>query len=259
MKHKWKIVAAVVGAIILLVAAIPLFVNINTFKPIIEHQLTAALGRQVKLGELSLSVPSGTVEARNFEVADDPEFSSEPFITATAIRMGVQMRLLVFHRQILIESLEIEAPQIHLVHAANGAWNFSTLGRNAANQTQALKQPSIPDFTVDNLRIRNGHAKMENLPAAGPPLVIDKIDLTVQNFAAAKQFPFTLSAVLPREATLTMTGKAGPINPHDVAKTTFDAQLALHNFDPVAAGLMDKSAGISVLADIDAHTVSDGS
>jgi AsmA protein len=258
MKHTWKIAAAIVGAIILLVAAIPLFVNINTFKPIIERQLTAALGRQVKLGELSLSVLSGTVEARNFEVADDPEFSSEPFITATVFRMGVQMRLLVFHRQILIESLEIEAPQIHLVHAANGTWNFSTLGRNAANQTQALNQPSISDFTVDNLRIRNGHATIENLPARGAPLVIDKIDLTVENFAAAKQFPFTLSAVLPGEATLTMTGKAGPINPHDVAKTTFDAQLALHNFDPVAAGLVDKSAGISVLADIDAHTVSDG-
>ena len=258
MKHKWKIAAAVVGAIILLVAAIPLFVNINTFKPIIERQLTAALGRQVKLGELSLSVLSGTVEARNFEVADDTDFSSEPFITATVFRMGVQMRLLVFHREILIENLEIEAPQIHLVHAANGTWNFSTLGRNAPNQTQALKQPSIPNFTVDNLRIRNGHATIENLPARGAPLVIDKIDLTVENFAATKQFPFTLSAVLPREATLTMTGKAGPINPHDVAKTTFDAQLALHNFDPVAAGLVDKSAGISVLADIDAHTLSDG-
>ena len=56
-----------------------------------------------------------------------------------------------------------------------------------------------------------------------------------------------------------MTGKAGPINPHDAAKTTFDAQLALHHFDPVAAGFLDKSAGLSVLADIDAHAVSNGS
>ena len=265
MRHKWKIVAAALGAIILIVAAIPLFVNINTFKPIIENQLTTALGRQVKLGELSLSLLSGTVEARNFEVADDPQFSSEPFVTATVLRIGVQMRPLVFHRQILIESLEIEAPQIHLVHAANGAWNFSTLGRNAATQTQALKQPSIPKLTVDSLRIRDGHARVENLSARGAPLVsqvsqvIDKIDLAVEDFAVGKQFPFTLSAALPAGATLTMTGKAGPINPQDVAKTSFDAQLALRHFDPVAAGLVDKSAGISVLADIDAHTVSDGS
>jgi AsmA protein len=96
------------------------------------------------------------------------------------------------------------------------------------------------------------------LPAVSAPQVIDQVDLTVQNFAFAKQFPFTLSAALPGEATVTVTGKAGPINPNDAAKTTFDAQLALHHFDPVATGFMDKSAGISVLADIDAHAVSDG-
>jgi hypothetical protein len=38
--------------LILIVAAIPLFVNVNTFKPLIEEQLTTALGRQTKLGDL---------------------------------------------------------------------------------------------------------------------------------------------------------------------------------------------------------------
>jgi AsmA protein len=259
MKHKWKIAAVVVGAFVLLVAAIPLFVNINTFKPIIENQLTAVLGRQVKLGDLGLSVLSGTVDAHDLAVADDPQFGSEPFITATVFHIGVQMRPLVFHRQILIDSLEIEAPQIHLVHAANGAWNFSTLGRNATSQTRAQKQQGIPDFTVDSFRIKDGHAKLENLPAVGAPQIIDQVDLTVQNFALTKQFPFTLSALLPGQATLNMNGKAGPINSHDAAKTTFDTQLALHHFDPVPTGFVDKSAGISVLADIDAHAISDGS
>ena len=53
MKHKWKIAAVVVGAFVLVVA-IPFLVNINTFKPIIENQLTMVLGRQVKLGDLGL-------------------------------------------------------------------------------------------------------------------------------------------------------------------------------------------------------------
>ena len=204
-------------------------------------------------------VLSGTVDAHNLAVADDPQFSSEPFITATVFHIGVQMRPLVFHRQILIESLEIEAPQIHLVRAANGAWNFSTLGRNTTSQTQVQKQQGIPDFTVDSFRIKDGHAKLENLPAVGAAQIIDQVDLTVQNFALAKQFPFTLTALLPGQATLNMNGKAGPINSHDAATTTFDTQLALHHFDPVATGFVDKSAGISVLADIDAHAISDGS
>lgn len=260
MKRRWKIAAAVVGALILLVAAIPLFVNINTFKPAIENQLTTALGRQTKLGDLSLSVLSGTVVARDLAIADDPQFSTQPCLTAKELHIGVQMLPLIFHHQILVNSLEIDAPQIHLVHSASGVWNFSTIGQSAANRTQQQKQQSIvPDLTVDSFHIKNGHAIVENVPASGAPLVIDQVDLAVQNFAFAKQFPFTLSAALAGQATVTVTGKAGPINPHDAAKTTFDSQLALHHFDPVAAGFVDKSAGISLLADVDAHAISDGS
>ncbi|MCU1249683.1 MAG: hypothetical protein JWQ49_2712 [Edaphobacter sp.] len=216
------------------------------------------LGRQVKLGDLGLSILSGTVDARDLTVADDPQFSSEPFITAKVVHIGVQVRPLLLQRQILIESLEIEAPQIHLVRAANGAWNFSTLSRKAGSPTQA-KQRGIPDFAVNSFRIKDGHARLENLLSASTSLLVDQIDMAVDSFALAKQFPFTLSAVLPGQATLNMNGRAGPINPQDGAKSTFDIQFALRHFDPVAAGLVDKSAGICVLADIDAHAVSDGS
>jgi AsmA protein len=259
MNHKTKIAAAVVGAVVVAVAAVPLFVNVNTFKPLIEDQLTTAIGRQTKLGDLSLSIFSGAVVARDLQIADDPQFSRQPFVTASAFRIGVQMMPLIFHRQILVNSLEIDTPQIHLVHAASGAWNFSTIGQSAAKRTPQQKQQSImPDLTVDSLRIKNGRATVETLPAAGTPLLYDQVDLKVQNFSFAKQFPFTLSAALPGQGALTMTGKAGPIDTRDAAKTTFDTQLALHHLDPVAAGFLDKSAGLSVLADIDAHAVSNG-
>src|ERR1700729_4302289 len=113
MNHKGKIAAAVVGVVVVVVAAIPLFVNVNTFKPLIEDQLTTALGRQTKLGELSLSVLSGTVVAKDLTIADDAHYSTQPFVTAKEFRIGVQMRPLIFHRQILVNSLEIDTPQIH--------------------------------------------------------------------------------------------------------------------------------------------------
>jgi AsmA protein len=259
MNHKTKIAAAVVGAVIVAVAVVPLFVNVNTFKPMIEEQLTTAMGRQTKLGDLSLSVFSGSVVARDLQIADDPQFSKQPFVTAAAFRIGVQMMPLIFHRQILVKSLEVDTPQIHLVHAATGAWNFSTIGRSAANRTSQQKEQSIiPDLTVESFRLKDGHATVEDLPATGAPRTYDQVDLKVQNFSFAKQFPFTLSAALPAQGTLTMTGKAGPIDTRDAANTPFDTQLALHHLDPVAAGFLEKSAGLSVLADIDAHAVSNG-
>jgi AsmA protein len=117
----------------------------------------------------------------------------------------------------------------------------------------------VPNLTVDSFSIKDGHAIVETLPAVVPPQTIDQVNFTVKNFSFTKQSPFTLSANLRGEGVLTMTGNAGPINTQDAAKTNFDAQFSLNHFDPVATGFLDKSAGISVLADIDAHAISDGS
>lgn len=203
--------------------------NINALKPLIENQLTAMLGRQVNLGELTLSILSGTVDARNLAVADDPQFSSQPFITATVVHIGVQMSPLILQQEIIIESLEMEAPQISLCHAASGAWNFSTLGRKAASTMQSQKQRDIPNFTINSLRIKSGHAALQNLAAAGAPLLIDQIDLALDNFALSKEFSFTLSAVLPGQATLNVNGNAGPINLQNPANTNFEIKLAGDN------------------------------
>ena len=260
MTHRGKIAAGVVGVMVLAVAAVPFFVNVNTFRPVLEQQLTTAIGRQVKLGELSLSLFSGSVVAKDLSVADDPKFSSEPFVSASALRIGVEMRPLIFDHKIFVRSLEVEAPQIHLVHSTDGnVWNFSTIGQTAASRTtDAGKESVIPDLTVNAFSLKDGHATVENLPAKGTPLVYDKVNVTVQGFSFAKQFPFTVSAELQGQGTLNVTGKAGPIDAQDAAKTTFDAQVVLHHFDPVSAGFLDKSSGISVLEDVDAHAASNG-
>lgn len=154
MKRRGKIVLAVIGAAVVAIAAVPLFVNVNTFKPLIEGQMTTALGRQTKIGQLSLSILSGTVVARDLAIADDPQYSTQPFLTANEFRIGVQMMPLIFHHQILVNSLEVDTPQIHLVHAASGDWNFSTIGKAAANRTVQQKQQSmVPNLTVDSLAL----------------------------------------------------------------------------------------------------------
>jgi AsmA protein len=258
MSRNAKIAAVVVGVVLIAIASVPLLVNVNTFKPLIEQQLTAALGRQAKVGNLSLSFFSGSVTADNLSIADDPQFSNQPFVTAKELRLGVQMRPLIFDHKILVNSLEIEEPQIHLVHAASGAWNFSTIGQNAAKRTQQQEQQSvIPDFTVDSFKIKDGHAVVETLPAVGAALVYDKVNVTMEGFSFTKAVPFTVSADLPGQGTVAVTGKSGPVNLKDAAKTPFDAQVTLRHLDPVAAGFLDKSAGLSVLADVDAHAVSD--
>jgi AsmA protein len=244
-----------VGVIIIILACIPLFVHVDSFRPLIEQQLATALNRKVTFGHLGLSLFSGSVTADDLSIPDDPQFSQQPFLTAKSFHVGVQLIPLLFHHQILIDTLAIDAPNIHLVHAANGQWNFSSLGHPANPNAQPK---DLPDFNVDKLTITNGHAVVENLPATGPPLQCDNVNLTIDELSLKKQFPITLTANLPAQGTVNLTGKAGPVNPKDTAHTNFDAQLTIHHLDPIAIGVLDPASGISLLGDVDAHLVSDG-
>ena len=63
MNRNLKIAAIIIGVLILIVIAIPFFIDANAFRPKLESELSDALGRPVKVGTLSLSLFSGAVKA----------------------------------------------------------------------------------------------------------------------------------------------------------------------------------------------------
>src|SRR5882757_1326547 len=147
MKLWMKIGLAAVGLLIAAVVAVSIFVDANTFRPAVETQLTTALGRQVKVGSLSLSLFSGSLVADDLSIADDPKFSGTPFLTAKALRIGVEMKPLIFQKKLEVRSFEAETPNIHLVRAADGTWNFSSLSQGAA-PAQGQKSQDLSNLSV---------------------------------------------------------------------------------------------------------------
>jgi AsmA protein len=256
MKKSVKIaLAAVIALPILAAAAIPLFVDANTFRPMIEDRLTAALSRKVTLGHLSLSVMTGSLVANDLAIAEDPKFGQTPFFTAKRLHIGVQMKPLLFHKQLLVRSFEADSPQIHLIRAEDGTWNFSTLSH--ASQTNTQPAP-LSNVAVGHITIKGGSARIEELSSERNPQVYDHLDVRLDHFSLAKGFPFTISASLPNDGKVDLVGTLGPMNPQDAASTTFDARLTIQHLDPVAAGYVDPASGISMIAGLDAHIVSDG-
>ena len=51
-KRTLKIAGIVVAAVVVILIALPLFINVNSFRPKIESEVTSALGRPVTLGRL---------------------------------------------------------------------------------------------------------------------------------------------------------------------------------------------------------------
>ncbi len=163
-----SILVAVVVLLLLAVLLVPLFVNANTFRSTLETQLSDALGRKVTLGNLSFSVFSGSLVADNISIADDPAFSSKPFLQAKSLHIGVEVAPLLFHRQLLVTSFVADSPSINLVHNAQGTWNFSDMGRNAGSRTQdTQKESALPNFTVGEMKVVNGTAVVSDVPLTG--------------------------------------------------------------------------------------------
>jgi len=62
MEKRWLRIAGIaVAAFLVLLIALPFLINVNSFRPKIESEASTALGRQVTVGNLSLSIFSGSV------------------------------------------------------------------------------------------------------------------------------------------------------------------------------------------------------
>jgi len=146
MKRFLKILGIVIALLIVIIIVLPFVIDANTFRPKLESELTDALGRQVKVGNLSLSLLSGAVGADNISIADDPQFSKSPFVQAKDLKVGVEMLPLIFSRTLNVRDITLDQPQINLVKTENGdRWNFSSLGgKNASAPThgQASSGPT---------------------------------------------------------------------------------------------------------------------
>src|ERR1700735_1907591 len=130
-------VGAVVLLILLVAVCLPLFLNADSFRARIESTLTKSLGRKVTIGKLDLSIWSGGLVATNSTVADDPAFSTQPFIQADSVKIGVEILPLILSKQIRIRGFSLDSPKVQLLRAANGTWNYSTIGKTSSTAQDA--------------------------------------------------------------------------------------------------------------------------
>jgi AsmA protein len=265
MNRKLKIAAIVVGALILIVILVPFFINANSFRPKLESELSSSLGRQVKVGNLSLSLFSGSVKADDISIADDSAFSQTPFVQAKSLKVGVELMPLIFSKALNVTDLTLNQPEINLVRSQDGEkWNFSSLGNQSA--TAANSPPvsgngsasSNPNLSIEKFEVSDGQMTVSRAGSSEKPRVYDKVNITMKKFSFTSSFPFTMTATLPSEGTLKLDGAAGPINPGNAAQTPLQAKIEVHGMNLASSGFIDPASGISGIADFVGTVTSDG-
>jgi len=263
MKRILKILAIIVVVLIVIAIAIPFFIDANTFRPKLEAELTQALGREVKVGNLSLSLFSGSVSADDISIADDPQFSKSPFVQAKELKVGVEMWPLIFSKTLNVTELTLTRPEIALVKSEDGEkWNFSSLGGSNTSAPKPAAQPATPsgnpNLSVAKLNVNDGQLTVSRAGSSGKPRVYDKVNIQVSNFSFTASFPFQMTADLPSGGSLKLDGKAGPVNSDNAALTPLDAKISIQKMNLATSGFIDPAAGISGVADFDGSVTSDG-
>ena len=255
-----KIAGIVFAVVVVILIALPLLINVNSFRPKIESELTTAMGRQVTLGELSLSILKGSVGVNDVSIADDPAFSKSPFITAKSLKVGVELLPLIFSKQLNVTGIVLDEPQIMLLKSNSGTWNFSSLGGASAKQSpEPAKSGASQALSIAKLEIKDGKLTVGKANSTAKPQVYDKLNVEMTDFSSTSQFPFKLTVNLPGGGNANVSGKAGPINPQDAAKTPFDATMKVKDMDIAASGFVDPASGIGGLVDFDGSVNSNGS
>jgi AsmA protein len=260
MKRLLIIAGIVVGVLVLAVLLVPLFINVDSFRPELETKLSAALNRQVQVGKLEASIFSGGAAAENISIADDAAFNKGPFLQASSLKVGLRLLPLIFSRRLSVTSITVEKPDIVLLKNQAGKWNYSSLGGSSPAKTTSASSSATPEFSVDKFEIVDGTVRVGQSSghSATRERVYQNVHLVADNVSLSSAMPFTLTAATPGGGALNLEGQAGPINHEDSAKTPLNAQIGLRHIELGATGLLDPSSGLGGTLDFDGKVNSDG-
>jgi AsmA protein len=260
MSRTLRIVLVIAAVLIVLVLVAPFLIPVNQFRPTLEEKASAALGRKVDVGNLSLSLFSGSLAADNLSIADDPKFSKSPFLTAKSIKVGVELLPLILRKELNITAIVIDSPEVTLLRSGAGEWNYSSFGAAAAKSQGKQAPPpraqqSLGEFSVGKLELRNGRIVLGSTNSQKRS-TYDKVNLTATNVSLTSKFPVTLTASLPGGGDLKVDGTAGPLHEENTALTPVNAKLTVNNLNLATTGILDPSAGLGGLLDLNATLAS---
>ncbi|HXE89534.1 MAG TPA: AsmA family protein [Terriglobales bacterium] len=226
-------IVVVMALVAIAALALPSLVDVNSYRSTIQAQLEQRLGRQVTLGPMHLRVIPLAFRASGVAIADDPAFGAGK-VFAQADEVYVRVRVWPLLRgQVEIDALDLARPKVELIRAADGRWNFESLGRKTGAQPAARQA-----FSLSTLRIVDGQLAVTDPRRQPLRAVYDHIDLTLEDYAPGQPFFLEAAVHLPGEGAqkLALSGRAGPLPDGDWMTTPFEGKLNLDHVNLASLG-----------------------
>jgi len=122
---------SIVSCAILLAAAslalLPKLIDTSDYRHGVALWLSERLGRPTAIGDLSLSVITGPkIILKDLSIADDPDFSSEPFLTAREVVVSLRLMPLL-SGNVMVRAIVIKQPEVTIIEGDDTLLNLGTL------------------------------------------------------------------------------------------------------------------------------------
>jgi uncharacterized protein involved in outer membrane biogenesis len=163
------LVILVLVSVGVLAIIIPLLVDVDRYRPQVAAQIQAQTGKPAQIGHLALTIfPEVAVRVDDFSLGNPPGFPTGQFVRAQRI-YAVMEAFALLHRQVVIKSLELEAPDIHLLSDVHGKWNYESppATKAAAPDPPGDDKSSFSLGVISKVSVRHGELMAANLLASG--------------------------------------------------------------------------------------------
>lgn len=219
-----KITAIVAGVVVALLVVLSILVKVLISPELVKRavlpRISAAVKRQVTLGDVSVSIFSGI---RLHDLVIQDKDGTQPFLKAGALRLNYRFWPLLA-RRVEIKDIRLEAPLLRVVRYADGTFNFSDLKANKGTPPPEETAKSPINLAVSRFDLTDGTVIFEDRPGGGgkPYMAeISAIRLTAEKISLNDEFPLSMQARLPGEATLDIFGTASRVGSEpNIALTT---------------------------------------
>src|SRR5215470_8162698 len=132
----------------------------------------------------------------------------------------------LLHKDVQVESVNLERPVVYLIKNSAGTWNFASIG--PTQKTDTTPRSGEQQFSLGELTISDGQISVLDQSKGKTPSVYDHIDITLKNFSPSTAFTVDAAVRLAgssQEAKL--SGEGGPIINGNPAATPFRGTLTL--------------------------------
>jgi len=188
----------------------------QALKRAIEHYAGAALGTQVRVDRVQLSLDDGSGVITGLTVGNPEGFRSASAVAVESIKMTVDVASLA-KGVVVLRAVSFVRPRITIESGQTGS-NFERLVGNIQSYVEKAGPPDShePKFVVEKLVMHGGTVRSVPVPDAGQSVEVNMPQVSASNIGlanggiAASRLPVTMLEIIAYHARRALPSKPTP-------------------------------------------------